>query len=195
MSFASSRVRVRFSYIITVVTFLGVVFSYAFSVWWESRKYDAMLPRDASDSVIRGVLAYHQATGSFPKDFVQVEETVWKHKRPPNFGETGRSFNVYNYNYIFFRLGDHECALYAIPGGERRAEAPSFYFYVTTQAVWKWKGPSLGEEDLAKMRPVRPNTQDSLLLGVMGMTQQPKAQIQMTDNMKKASIEKYAAKE
>lgn len=35
MGFASSRVRVRFSYIITVVTFLGVVFSYAFSVWLE----------------------------------------------------------------------------------------------------------------------------------------------------------------
>ena len=103
MGFASSRVRVRFSYIIVVVSFLAAVFSYGFSVWSASRRYDAALPKDASDSVIRGVLAFHQGAGNFPKDFVEVEEAVWKHKKPPNFGETGRTFNAYNYNYIYFR--------------------------------------------------------------------------------------------
>src|SRR5215211_1922788 len=195
MGFASSRVRVRFSYIIAVVTFLGAVFSYGFSVWWESRKYDALLPRDASNSVIRGVLAFHQATGGFPKNFVEVEETVWKHKKPPNFGDTGRAFNAYNYNYIYFRLGAHECAIYAIPGGARRAEAPSFYYYVTTQGVWKWKGPALGEDDLMKLRPIRPGTQDALVLGVMGMTEQPKSVIKMEDTVRKASIVNFASKE
>jgi hypothetical protein len=151
-------------------------------------------PRDGSDSVIRGVLAYHQATGGFPKNFVEVEETVWKHKKPPNFGDTGRAFNAYNYNYIFFRLGAHECAIYAIPGGGRRAEAPSFYFYVTTHAVWKWKGPALSEEDVAKLRPVRPGTEESLLLGVLGMTEQPKSAIKMEDTVRKASIVKFRQK-
>lgn len=195
MGFASSRVRVRFSYIIVVVTFLAAVFSYGFSVWSASRRYDASLPKDASDSIIRGVLAFHQGAGNFPKDFVEVEEAVWKHKKPPNFGETGRTFNAYNYNYIYFRLGAHECAIYAIPGGERRSEAPSFYYYVTTQGVWKWKGPALGEDDLTKLRPVRPGTQDALVLGVMGMTQQPKAEIKLEDKVKKASIVNFVAKE
>lgn len=195
MGFASSRVRVRVSYIITLVTFLGAVFCFAFSVWWESRKYDAALPKDGSDSVIRGVLAYHQGAGTFPKNFVEVEEAIWKRKKPPNFGDTGRTFNIYNYNYIYFRLGPHECALYAIPGGVRRSEAPSFYFYVTTQGVWKWKGPALGEEDLTKLRPVRPGTQDALVLGVMGMTEQPRSQIKMEDNVRKASVTKYDVKD
>lgn len=83
MGFASSRVRVRFSYIIVVVSFLAAVFSYGFSVWSASRRYDAALPKDTSDSVIRGVLAFHQGAGNFPKDFVEVEEAVWKHKKPP----------------------------------------------------------------------------------------------------------------
>lgn len=195
MGFASSRVRVRFSYIIVVVTFLAAVFSYGFSVWSASRRYDAALPKDASDSVIRGVLSFHQGAGNFPKDFVEVEETVWKHKKPPNFGDTGRTFNAYNYNYIYFRLGAHECALYAIPGGARRAEAPSFYYYVTTQEVWKWKGPALGEEDVTKLRPVRPGTEEALLLGVLGMTEQPKSAIRMKDAVRKASIINYLPQE
>ena len=195
MGFTSSRVRVRFSYIIAVVTFLGAVFSYGFSVWSASRSYDAALPKDASDSVIRGVLSFHQASGGFPKNFVEVEETVWKHKKPPNFGDTGRAFNAYNYNYIYFRLGAHECAIYAIPGGGRRAEAPSFYFYVTTLAVWKWKGPALGEEDVTKLRPVRPGTEEALLLGVLGMTEQPRSEIRMKDAVRKASIVNFASKE
>ena len=195
MGFASSRVRVRFSYIIVVVTFLAAVFSYGFSVWSASRRYDAALPKDASDSVIRGVLAFHQGAGNFPKNFVEVEEAVWKHKKPPNFGETGRTFNAYNYNYIYFRLGAHEFALYAIPGGERRSEAPSFYYYVTTQGVWKWKGPALGEEDVTKLKPVRPGTEDAQLLGVLGMTEQPKSVIKMEDTVRKASIVNFASKE
>src|SRR3712207_7677201 len=55
-------------------------------LWWQSRKYDAALPKDASDSVLRAVLAYHQAKGGFPKNFVEVEEAIWKHKKPPKIG-------------------------------------------------------------------------------------------------------------
>ncbi len=140
MGFASSRVRVRFSYIIVVVTFLARSSPTGSPCGRRRGEYDAALPKDASDSVIRGVLSFHQGAGNFPKDFVEVEEAVWKHKKPPNFGDTGRTFNAYNYNYIYFRLGAHECAFYAIPGGARRAEAPSFYYYVTTQGGLEVEG-------------------------------------------------------
>src|SRR5205085_4904453 len=195
MSFASSRARLRVSYVVTILTFFGALSCYGFSAWSASRRYDALLPRDASDSIIRGLLAYHEGNGTFPKNFVEVEEKVWKHKRPPNFGESGRTLSAYNYNYIYFQLGPHECAVYAIPGGERRGEVPSYYYYLTTEAVWKWKGPPMREEDVAKLKPVRPGTQDALTLGVLGMTEQPKSAIKMQDNYKKASILSFAPKD
>ena len=188
MSFASSRVRMRFSYVIAFVTFLAAVFSYGFSAWSASRRYDAVLPRDASDSVISGLLAFHQATGGFPAKFTEVEKQIWKHKRPPNFGEGGRTLSVYNYNYVFFQVTPHECAFFVIPGGARREEAPSYYYYVTTDWIWKWKGPALRDADISKLKPVRPGSSDAMLLGVLGMTEQPKAEIRMRDTNKKASL-------
>lgn len=195
MSFASGRARFRVSYIITIITMFGAIFCYGFSVWSATRKYDAKLPKDASDSIIRALMAYHEGAGAYPSTFVEVEENVWKHKKPPNFGENGRTLTAYNYNYILFKLGPHECALYVIPGGERRTEAPSYYFYLTTQGLWKWKGPAMREEDVMRLKPVRPGTQDALLLGVLGMTEQPKTLIKMPDKHKKASIATYATKD
>ncbi|MFL6284600.1 MAG: hypothetical protein ACJ74Q_15750 [Pyrinomonadaceae bacterium] len=195
MSFASSRARFRITYVIAIVTAFGALFCYGFSVWSATRKYDALLPKDASDSIIRGLLAYHEGAGSFPKTFVEVEQNIWKHKKPPNFGENGRTLTAYNYNYILFQLGAHECALYAIPGGERRGEVPSYYFYINTQGLWKWKGPAMREEDVLKLKAVRPGTQDALLLGVLGMTEQPKTAIQMPDKFKKASIVNFVSKD
>ena len=66
---------------------------------------------------------------------------------------------------------------------------------MTTQAVWKWKGPALGEEDVAKLRPVRPGTEEALLLGVLGMTEQPRSAIRMKDAVRKASIINYLPQE
>ncbi len=124
MSMATGRLRVRFSYIIVFVTFIGLILSFAFSRWWESRTYDAALPKDASESVVRGLLAYHESSGEFPKTFVEVEKKVWKHEKEPNFGETGRTLLAYNYNYVYFKVNDHECAFFVIPGGARRDEVP-----------------------------------------------------------------------
>ena len=51
------------------------------------------------------------------------------------------------------------------------------------------------EEDVVKLKPVRPGTQDALTLGVLGMTEQPKSSIKMQDNFKKASIVNFVSKE
>ena len=190
MSLATGRLRFRFSYVIVFVTFLALVVSFAFSRWWKSREYEAKLPRDASESVVRGLIAYHGATGSFPKTLVEVERKVWKHEKEPNFGESGRTLLAYNYNYVYFQVDEHECAFYVIPGGERREEAPSFYYYLSARAdkLWKWKGPPLSEEDIVKLEPVRPGSKQAMLLGVLGMSEQPKGLIKIDEGVKSTSL-------
>ena len=190
MSLATGRMRFRFSDVIVFVTFLGLILSFAFSRWWESRKYDAKLPVDASESIVRDLLAFHESSGEFPKTFVEVEKKIWKHEKSPNFGETGRTLLAYNYNYVYFKVDDHECALFVIPGGERREEAPSFYYYLSARddRLWKWKGPPLREDDIAKLEPVRPGSKKAVLWGVLGLSEQPKGIIKLDDGVKRASI-------
>ncbi len=66
----------------------------------------------------------------------------------------------------------------------------SFYYYISVRddKLWKWKGPPLRDEDIVKLEPVRPGTKKAVLLGVLGMSEQPKADIKLEDGVKNASI-------
>ncbi|MGB9178455.1 MAG: hypothetical protein WCB68_04340 [Pyrinomonadaceae bacterium] len=164
-----SKLKLRVSYVLLPVIMIALIVSYFYSAWAASKRFEAALPRDASDSIIKGLLAFENQAGRFPRTFTEVEERVWKHKKVPNFGETGRTLSAYNYHYIYFNKDAFTCTLWALPAGERRTEASSYFFYITTTSIRKWKGPDMNDDDIKKLSP----TPDAALLGVLGMTEQP----------------------
>jgi hypothetical protein len=164
-----SKLKLRVSYVLLPLILVAMTVSYFYSAWAASKRFENALPRDGSDSIIKGLLTYQTQAGRFPKTFTEVEERVWKHKTKPNFGEAGRTLSFKNYHYIYYNKDAFTCTLWALPAGERRSEASSFFFYITTTSIRKWKGPDLNDDDIKKLSP----TPDSALLGVLGMTEQP----------------------
>lgn len=166
--FGENRFKLKASYIILPVLLIVMVISYFYSGWAQSRRFEASLPRDGSDSMIKGLMTFKEGAGRFPLNFLEVEDRIWKHQKRPNFGETGKTLLVYNYHYIYFQKDNFTCTLWALPAGPRRSEASTFFFYITSDAIRKWKGPDLSEDDIKKLNSLP----DPSLLAVMGMTEQ-----------------------
>lgn len=164
-----SKYRLKISYVLLPVIMVAMIVSYFYSAWAASKRWEDALPKDATDSIIKGLLNYQNAAGRFPKTFTEVEEKIWKHTKKPNFGETGRTLNFKNYHYIYYYKDAFTCTLWALPAGERRSEAPAFFFWITTDSIRKFKGPDLSDDDIKKLTP----TPDGPLLGIMGFTEQP----------------------
>lgn len=176
--FGENRFKIKASYILMPVFLMVMLISYFYSGWAQSRRYDASLPRDGTDSLIKALMTYKEGAGRFPLDFKEVEERVWKRQKPPNYGESGRTFLAFNYHYIYFPKDNFTCTLWALPAGPRRAEASSYFFYITPDKIRKWKGPDMSEDDIKKLRPLP----DSSLLGVMGMTEQESVAVKPTSS-------------
>ena len=170
-----NKLKLKISYVLLPAILVALIISYFYSSWAASKKYEAAMPRDASDSIIKGLLNFQKLAGRFPKTLTEVEERVWKHKTLPDFGETGRTLLAYNYHYIYYNKDDSICTLWALPAGPRRAEASTYFFYLTTTSIRKWKGPDMSDEDIKRLTPMP----DSPLLGVLGMTEQNVIAIKM----------------
>ena len=163
------RRRFGISYVVlvgAVVTYFGV---WGYSVLAADWKAKASIPQiDPILTIIKGLRQYQKINATFPQTFNEVETTVWKHTRPPDFGAKGHSLVLKNYYYLYTYISPTRCTLWAIPVGPRAADASSYFLILTPTDREKYKGPPLDLKEASSIT----GTPTYAQLGMLGMIRQ-----------------------
>lgn len=161
--------RLKVSFVLIVLAIIVVVGAYIYSLWAVEKQKAAEIPVEATSMMTRDLLAYHKKRGSFPGDLKQLERVVWERKQDRNYSIGNRALSHRNYFYLYTRLDHHKFTLWAVPMGQSREEAATWFWTVTPYSSRRWKGGALPLEHIRKMS-VFPSAGE---LGVLGLSEQP----------------------
>jgi hypothetical protein len=164
----------KISLVLIPLAILIVVATYIYSLWASETQRAAELPIEAADVMMRDVLSFHRKRGGFPKDLKDLEGVVWEKKEDRSYSNDKRVLTHRNYYYLYTRLNHHRFSLWAIPMGKHREEAATLFLVVTPESRRRWKGGSLGPEDVKRIS-ADPSVNQ---LSVLGLIEQPMARRQ-----------------
>lgn len=159
----------KLTFIITPLMVVLVLGSYFYSLWAAEVKRRDELPQDGAAALVRDLLKYHEQTGTFPEELRPLVGKVWDAKKQRDFDPTGKVFQHGKVFYLYARQNPHLFSLWAVPSGERREEGVSWYILVSPDAMRRWKGPAIPDNQTEKLTTA-PSVQ---LLAVLGLTEQP----------------------
>lgn len=159
--------RLKISLILAPLALTMLIGVYVYSLWAEERKRTAEIPFDATGPMNRDLRKFHEKRGSFPAKLKDLEGVVWERKNR-NYVSEGRSLFHRNYFYMYTRVGPHRFALWAIPVGTQRDDAPTFHLIGTPGSHRAWKGPAVPIPDVEKLS----FTPSSHNLNVLGLVEQ-----------------------
>jgi len=105
---------------------------------------------------------------------------VWRGARRAQISPDGKSLvaPASRYYYTLHTVNPDEparatqpakAAIWAVPTGERAAEAATYFWYVTPRDIERWMGPALTSENISAIRGI-PSEE---LLALLVMTRQP----------------------
>lgn len=167
----------KLTFIITPLMVVLVLGSYFYSLWAAEVKRRDEMPQDGAASLTRDLLKYHEQTGAFPEDLRRLVDRVWDTKKQRDFDQSGKVFRHNNVFYLYARQNPHLFSLWAVPSGERREEGVSWYIAASPQAIRRWKGPAIADNQVDKLIS-QPSVQS---LALLGLTEQP-ADLRKTTN-------------
>ncbi|MGI8542415.1 MAG: hypothetical protein ACR2MD_02945 [Aridibacter sp.] len=174
----------KLTFIITPLMVMLVLGSYFYSLWAAEVKRRDALPVDGAAALTRDLLKYHEQTGTFPENLRLLVGKVWDAKKMRKFDQTGKVFQHGKVFYLYSRRSPHLFSLWAVPSGERREEGVSWYVLASPEAIRRWKGPAIPDNQVEKLIHV-PSVQ---LLALLGLTEQPQTDLRKTsgtNNQKK----------
>jgi len=176
----SRKGRMRFTLTIAALSLGLLIISMIYSSWSRERAREANMPVPAMETVVLALRTFHQQTGRFPRDFNELDERVWKGARRAQISPDGKSLNApqSHYYYTLHTINPPDttratqpakAGIWAVPTGERAAEAATYFWYVTPQDTERWMGPALTRENVGAVNSVPSEQQLALLV----MTRQP----------------------
>ncbi|HMO82468.1 MAG TPA: hypothetical protein PKD24_16965 [Pyrinomonadaceae bacterium] len=161
--------RLKVSLVLIPVAMAVLAGIYVYSLWAAERQRAADVPVEATGMMIRDLLAFHKKRGGFPKDLKQLEGVVWEKKQNREFSIGDRGFIHRNYFYLFTRLSPHRFTLWAVPMGQTRYEAATFFVTGTPGVYRTWKGAALSPDSVSSIKA----NPSKIELGTMGLVEQP----------------------
>lgn len=147
---------------------LIVVAAYIYSLWSVDRKKQAEMPVEAVSMMMRDLLRFHEKRGGFPDDLQKLEGVVWERKNRL-FSADNRAINHRNYYYFYTQISPHQFTLWAIPTGNQREDAPTWFLVVSPDICRRFKGAALPLEQIDRI-DANPTLKK---LGVFGLIEQP----------------------
>ena len=176
----SRKGRMRFTLTIAALSLVTLIISMIYSSWSRERAREANMPVPAMETVVLALRTFHQQTGRFPRDFNELDERVWKGARRAQISPDGKSLNApqSRYYYTLHTINPPDpgratqpakAGIWAVPTGERAAEAATYFWYVTPSDIERWMGPALTREHVGAVKSV-PSEQQ---LALLAMTRQP----------------------
>ena len=165
-----SRGRLRFTYLIFIGSLLLMIVSIIFSAFTAHRSYEAQLPQQNIEQLIRDMRQFHQQAGHFPRDFRELDERLWQHVRRERITGDGKSLSSpsNNYHYTLHTVAPDSVCIWAVPTGARAGEAATHFWYVTPTRVERWMGAALTLEQVSVVKDVPSESQ----LALLAMTKQ-----------------------
>lgn len=160
--------KIKLSLIVAVMALLIVVAAYIYSLWSVDRKKQAEVPVESVSMMMRDLLRFHEKRGGFPEDLQKLEGVVWERKNRL-FSAENRSINHRNYYYFYTQISHHQFTLWAIPTGNQREDAPTWFLVVTPDLCRRFKGAALPLEQIDRIE-ANPTLKK---LGVLGLIEQP----------------------
>jgi hypothetical protein len=167
----------KLTFIITPLMVVLVLGSYFYSLWAAEVKRRDELPVDGAAALTRDLLKYHEKTGAFPEELRPLVGKVWDAKKERKFDQTGKVFQHGKVFYLYARRSPHSFSLWAVPSGERRDEGVSWYILASPDAIRRWKGPAIPDNQVEKLNPA-PSIQT---LALLGLTEQPQTDLKKTN--------------
>ncbi len=172
--------RLRFTFIIAAPALVLLVVALVFSAWARNNEREANMPAPAMETVVLALRTFHQQTGSFPRDFRELNERVWRGRRSGQISPDGTSLvaPASRYYYTLHTVNPTDptratvpakAGIWAVPTGERAKEAATYFWYVTPREIERWMGPALTRENIGAIRSIPSEEQLALLV----MTRQP----------------------
>lgn len=178
----------KLTFIITPLMVVLVLGSYFYSLWVAEVKRREALPQDNSAALTRDLLKYHEKVGAFPEDLRALVGKIWDSKREREFDPSGRVFRHNNVFYLYSRQNAHLFTLWAVPSGEKREEGISWFVTASPEAIRRWKGPAIMDNQVDQLI-AQPSIQS---LALLGLTEQPATNLK-DGNSQSVSVRKNPA--
>jgi hypothetical protein len=160
--------KIKLSLIVAVMALLIVVAAYIYSLWSVDRKKQAEMPVESVSMMMRDLLRFHEKRGGFPEDLQKLEGVIWERKNRL-FSAENRAINHRNYYYFYTQISPHQFTLWAIPTGNSREDAPTWFLVVSPDICRRFKGAALPLEQVDRIE-ANPTLKQ---LGVFGLIEQP----------------------
>jgi hypothetical protein len=161
--------RFGFSYLLLVIAIVVYLGSWAYSSYAAEWRAKSQVPQiDPILKIIKGLRQYQKLRGTFPTNLKEVQNAVWKHPTPPDYGAVRHSVLLRNYYYIYSLISPNRCSLWAIPVGPQAEMASAYFLIITPDTREKWKGPALDLKEASSIS----GTPTYAQLALLGMVKQ-----------------------
>lgn len=160
--------RIKLSLIVAGLALFIVIAAYIYSLWAVDRKKQAEVPVESVSMMMRDLLRFHEKRGGFPDSLQKLEGVIWERKNRL-FSAENRALNHRNYYYFYTQISPHQFTLWAIPTGNSREDAPTWFLVVSPDICRRFKGAALPLEQIDRIE-ANPTLKK---LGVFGLIEQP----------------------
>lgn len=143
--------KLRPSYIFALITIAAGAGGYGFYLYRLARDSQVNKPLPQVERLVRDLRLFQTRTSRLPKNFIEVNQLIWRAAPAPDYGSDGRQARVKNYYYYYTKVSDEICAFWALPLGPQRHYATSFFIVLSPDWMRAWKGRAMSDEEIARI--------------------------------------------
>jgi len=159
----------RLSYASLLVAIVVYVGAWGFAAYSAHARAASLLPRPVMIKPLLAALAHHQRSArEFPATLADMRSG--KTLRGAVVSNDGRSFTASHYYFLYTRTDRNVCTLWAVPTGEKKDVASSFFLVVRPTGVQKFKGAAISAEEMNRLKGAPSYAE----LNYLGLVEQPR---------------------
>lgn len=170
----------RLTYIALVLSLILLIASLGYSSWLKQSEHEANLPKGGIETVVAAIRTFHGQTGRFPKDFLELDERIWKGAKRGQISEDGKSLAAPSSHYFYtlhvinpsgsikpegkIKKDISKAGVWAVPTGPRANESATHFWYITPNGTERWMGPALTSQNIYAVKTIPTEQQLALLV-------------------------------
>jgi hypothetical protein len=143
--------KLRTTYLSLILAAVVICGSYGWYLYSLFRDAQLNMPQPQTEKLTRDLRLFHSRTKRFPKNFNEINDLIWRTRPKPDYGADGRQARVKNYRYLYTRVNNQRCAIWAIPLGSQRHYASTFFIVLSPDWMRSWKGRAMSYEEMAQI--------------------------------------------
>jgi hypothetical protein len=143
--------KLRPSYIFALITIAAGAGGYGYHLYRLAQDSQVNKPQPQVERLVKDFRLFQSRTNRFPKNFIEINQLIWRTTPVPDYGNEGRQSRTKNYYYYYTKVSDEACAFWALPVGPQRHYAPSFFIVLSPGWMRAWRGEAMSDEEIARI--------------------------------------------